>query len=126
MAQLGLIYVRDWHLITRMADILSGIRSLHPYFGTAPVDRVREAAAGAGWSKDEERAAAAAAVLLGAVALAEDGAGRVSGRGVPLPGSELEAAAQRAHLVRMARLLGHPAVLAAAGVDEDGRLVSSP
>lgn len=126
VAQLGLIYVRDWHLITRMADILSGIRSLHPYFGTAPVDRVREAAAGAGWSKDEERAAAAAAVLLGAVALAEDGAGRVSGRGVPLPGSELEAAAQRAHLVRMARLLGHPAVLAAAGVDEDGRLVSSP
>ncbi|WP_331738074.1 DUF6545 domain-containing protein [Streptomyces sp. NBC_01276] len=125
VAQLGLLYVRDWHLITRMADILSGIRSLHPYLGHAPADRVREAAAGTGWSKDDERAAAAAAVLLGAVALAEDGAGRVSGRGIPLPGSELEAGAQRAHLVRMARLLDHPEVLAAAGVDKDGRLVSS-
>ncbi|MGE7387889.1 DUF6545 domain-containing protein [Streptomyces sp. NPDC004126] len=124
VTQLGLVYVRDWHLVTRMADILSGIRSLYPYFSDTPVDRIRRAAPGAGWSRDEEHAAAAAAVLLRAVALAESGAAVVSERGRPLPGAGLEPAAQRAHLVRMARHLEHPDVLAAAGVDTDGRLVT--
>ncbi|MFI5980141.1 DUF6545 domain-containing protein [Streptomyces sp. NPDC051555] len=126
VTDLGLLYVRDWHLVTRAADILSGIRSLYPYFDDEPVVRVHLLARARGWPLEDERAAAAAALVLRAVALAESGAERGGESGLVLPGGSLEPGAQRTHLVRVAGYLDHPDVLAAAGLAEARRPVPAP
>ncbi|MFD7028569.1 DUF6545 domain-containing protein [Streptomyces sp. NPDC059917] len=126
VTDLGLLHVRDWHLVTRTADILSAIRGLYPYFDDEPVVRVHLLARARGWPLADERAAAAAALVLRAVALTGSGAERDGESGLVLPGGSLEPAAQRAHLVRVAGYLDHPDVLAAAGLDGARRPVPAP
>ncbi|MBT2482417.1 DUF6545 domain-containing protein [Streptomyces sp. ISL-94] len=115
LTALGFFDVRDWHLLTRIADILTVVQSLGPYFDAAPADRIRRVAGAERWTEAEERAAAAAATLLDAIARKNDGADPPAAP-APLPGRGLSPAEERAHLVKVAGRLRHPAVRAAAGV----------
>ncbi|MER6520070.1 DUF6545 domain-containing protein [Streptomyces sp. NPDC001553] len=126
VADLGLLYVRDWHLVTRMGDILSSVRSLYGHFSEEPVMRIGEQTKSWRWSPEDELAAAAAALILRAVALAEANTEPGSETGQTLPGGELEPSAQRRHLVKVAGFLDHPRVLSAAGLDATGQLVAAP
>lgn len=115
LTALGFFDVRDWHLLTRIADILTVVQSLGPYFDTAPAARIRSVAGAERWTEAEERAAAAAATLLDAIARKNAGADPPT-TPAPLPGGGLSPAEERAHLVKVAGRLRHPAVRTAAGV----------
>ncbi|MFD9405801.1 DUF6545 domain-containing protein [Streptomyces sp. NPDC059989] len=115
LTELGFFDVRDWHLLTRIADILTVVQSLGPYYDAAPAARIRKVAGSLRWTEAEERAAAAAATLLDAIARKNAGVDPPAAP-APLPGGGLSAAEERAHLVKVAGRLRHPAVRAAAGV----------
>ncbi|MFI8932574.1 DUF6545 domain-containing protein [Streptomyces sp. NPDC053474] len=111
--RLGLLHIREWHLFSRMADILSAIRGLYPYMSNEPAQQVRAVAKENRWRPEDEQAATAAAMLLAAVELKLSG-GQGRDDAPALPGRDLSPAASRAHLVRTAKFLRHPDVRRAA------------
>ncbi|MGW7201020.1 DUF6545 domain-containing protein [Streptomyces chryseus] len=115
-SDLGLIHVRDFHLFSRMADILGAARSVYPWIHREPAERMAKAGRAAQWSEEDIQAAAAAAVLLDAVERKRTGQPPAApGDLGELPGSELAVGAARGHLVKVAKYLTHPLVLQSSG-----------
>ncbi|MFF8954913.1 MAB_1171c family putative transporter [Streptomyces sp. NPDC014894] len=105
-------------LTRRIIEITDAQRSLHPYRTGGPAEAIRGRAGEHGLSGPELRAAEEAAGLLGAVRRAAAGADRDVRPAPAGPGrlaTDADARVEREQLVRVARLLGHPAVREAAG-----------
>ncbi|MDI5966249.1 hypothetical protein POF50_020020 [Streptomyces sp. SL13] len=105
----SLLSAGAWLLIRRLADICDAERALSPWMDPALAYAV-EAAAGPGGRPEEVRALASAAMLLDAVRRRGDGEPPAF-RSLPRP-DDVEPAGERTHLVRVARALDHPVVLA--------------
>lgn len=108
----SLLSAGAWLLIRRLADICDAERALAPWMDPA-LARAVAGAAGPGTRPEEVRALVSAAMLLDAVRRHRDGEPPAF-RALP-GGDEVEPERTRPHLVRVARCLDHPAVLAALG-----------
>ncbi len=106
----SLLSAGAWLLIRRLADICDAERALSPWMDPGLADAVEEAA-GRSYGAEDLRALAAAAMLLDAVR--RRGAGEPPAfHAIPRP-DDVAPEGERTHLVRVARSLDHPLVLAA-------------
>ncbi|MFD9903702.1 DUF6545 domain-containing protein [Streptomyces sp. NPDC059063] len=98
-------------LSRKLVEIRDGARSLSPWMSDAPARAVAHLARGdGGFTAADVVAAQAAATLLYAAGARGDGEPPADIRLAALPGEDVPAAAERAHLVLVARYLSHPVV----------------
>ncbi|GGO90615.1 MAB_1171c family putative transporter [Wenjunlia tyrosinilytica] len=116
----SLLSAGAWLLVRRLADICDAERSLSPWMDPRLAEAVEEAGARERLKAEQVRALASAAMLLDAVDRRKRGE-PPSYEPVSRP-EDVGPERERAHLVRVARCLDHPLVLAAV----ERRLTTAP